>query len=172
MGMVDFLAAALSESIIEDAQLQRIYGDLPRNALVVLEMELLLFAFSDDQQQDRNNAAILKGHCELGLMMHPSFFDNLLVVHLKVMYECIVDEGLLLRCANQFAELRPLLQGVHIQMRLSAIKKKSFAATLTAIIEEETDSESSATFQPRKQGKPSIRRSLRLAFLRRPKSLQ
>jgi hypothetical protein len=147
MAMLNFLAITLSERIAEERELEPVYGGLNRNALVGLQKELLLFAFSDDQdaflleddgvRRTSSTSNILHRHCELGLMTDPSYFESLLGEHLQVLYDCIGEERVLLECANLVAELRPFLETTHTtQMQKRKEKPNSFSTTLTAISEE------------------------------------
>jgi hypothetical protein len=146
----------LSEGIAEERELEPVYGGLNRNALVELQKELLLFAFSDDQDAflleddgTTSTSTILYRHCELGLMTDPSYFESLLGEHLQVLYDCIDEESVLLECANLVAELRPSLEATHT----TRMQKRS-EATDTEMMED----------QKKKQEKNP---SKRLSFFRR-----
>jgi hypothetical protein len=135
--MLNFLAITLSERIAEERDLELIYGGLNYNALFELQKELLLFAFSDDQdaflwENDGRASTILYRHCELGLMTDPSYFESLLGEHLQVLYDCMDEERVMLECANLVAELRPFLEATHTAQML----QNSFNTTLTFMSEE------------------------------------
>jgi hypothetical protein len=169
MAMLNFLAITLSEGIAEERELEPVYGGLNRNALVELQKELLLFAFSDDQdafllEDDgttrSNTSTILYRHCELGLMMDPSYFESLLGEHLQVLYDCIDEERVMLECANLVAELRPFLEATHTtQMQKRKQKQNSFNSTLTSI-SEDTDAEMMEDQKKKQEKNPSKRLSL------------
>jgi hypothetical protein len=171
MAMLNFLAITLSERIAEERELEPVYGGLNRNALVELQKELLLFAFSDDQdafllEDDGTTSTptnILYRHCELGLMTDPSYFETLLGEHLQVLYDCIDEERVLLECANLVAELRPSLEATHTTpMQKRKQKQNSFNSTLTSI-SEETDTEMMEAQKKKQEKNPSKR----LSFFRR-----
>jgi hypothetical protein len=151
IAMLNFLAITLSEGITKERALEPVYGGLNRNDLVELQKELLLFAFSDDQEDaflleddGTTTNTILQRHCELGLMTDPSYFEFLLVEHLQVLYDCIDEERVMLECANLVAELRPFLEATHttqMQNRKQEQKQSSFNASFTSLtsISENTD---------------------------------
>jgi hypothetical protein len=125
MSMFDFLVITLSARIAEDPTLQPVYGDLNLKALIQLQKELLLFAFSDDQDAflldndatRRTPTNILYRHCELGLMEDPSHFDSLLQTHLLQALRAVGQEQqIVLKSGSRFAKLRPLLEETHSQM--------------------------------------------------------
>jgi hypothetical protein len=125
MSMFDFLVITLSERIAEDPTLEPVYGDLNLKALIQLQKELLLFAFSDDQDAflSDNDATrstttnILYRHCELGLMEDPSHFDSLLQTHLLQALRAVGQEQrIVLKSGSRFAKLHPLLEEIHARM--------------------------------------------------------
>jgi hypothetical protein len=169
MAMLHFLAITLSERIAEERELEPVYGGLNRNALVELQKELLLFAFSDDQDAflleddgTTSTSTILYRHCELGLMTDPSYFESLLGEHLQVLYDCIHEEHVLLECANLVAELRPSLEATHTTRMQKRKKQNSFNSTLTSI-SEATDTEMMEDQKKKQEKNPSKR----LSFFRR-----
>jgi hypothetical protein len=168
MAMLNFLAITLSERIAGERELDPIYGGLNRNALVELQKELLLFAFSDDQDallleddgtSSTSTSTILHRHCELGLMTDPSYFESLLGEHLQVLYDCIHEEHVLLECANLVAELRPFLEATHTTHIMQRRKQNSFITTLTSI-SEELDTEMMEDQKKKPSKRPSFFRRL------------
>jgi hypothetical protein len=164
MAMLNFLAITLSERIAEERELEPIYGGLNRNALVELQKELLLFAFSDDRDAflleddgttSTSTSTILYRHCELGLMTDPSYFVSLLGEHLQVLYDCIDEERVLLECATLVAELRPCLQATHTR-HMQKRKQNRFNTTLKSI-SEDTDTEVVEDQMEKEEKNPSKR---------------
>jgi hypothetical protein len=125
MSMFDFLVITLSERIAEDPTLKPVYGDLNLKALIQLQKELLLFAFSDDQDaflldNDATRSTttnILYRHCELGLMEVPSHFHSLWQTHLLQALRAVGQEQrIVLKSGSRFAKLHPLLEETQAQM--------------------------------------------------------
>jgi truncated hemoglobin YjbI len=123
MSMFDFLVITLSERIAEDPTLEPVYGDLNLKALIQLQKELLLFAFSDDQDAflfkndgTRSTTNILYRHCELGLMEDPSHFDSLLTHLLQALRAVSQEKQIVLKSGSRFAKSYLLLEETHAQM--------------------------------------------------------
>eukprot|EP00980_Cylindrotheca_fusiformis_P019029 scaffold6397_cov103-Cylindrotheca_fusiformis.AAC.3 len=141
MAMLDFLAAASSDRLAKDPNLQSVYGELRRRKLVALEKKLLLFAFADEddeEQEDDGNRdpAVLVRQCELGLMFRRNLFKSFFLAHLEVFYRHVKDETIMLQCAKRLAALRPLLDVTWLEMRLSFEKQNNqFNPTLCSIPE-------------------------------------
>lgn len=122
MAIFDFLVITLSERISEEHPvLAAVYGRTNLKKLIQLQKELLLFAFSDNQDafllDGRCKTTIFRRHCELGLMNDPIFFDGLMKELLRSLR--IVgtsDERIILDCASRFANMRSILQDTHEQM--------------------------------------------------------
>jgi hypothetical protein len=169
MAMLNFLAITLSEGIAKERDLEPVYGDLNRDDLVELQKELLLFAFADDQENaflleddGTTTNSILYRHCELGLMTDPSYFVSLLLEQLQVLYDYIVEERVMMECANLVAELRALLEATHakqMQKRKQKQKQSSFNTILTSI-SEHTDTEMMEDQKKKQEKHPFKRLSL------------
>jgi hypothetical protein len=135
MAMFDFVFITLSERIEKDPAFEPVYGNLTLKALIQLQKELLLFAFSDAQDafslhdDASHNNNILYRHCELGLMTDPSYFHIFLLEHLRALDDCMIEqegkkkEGVLLKCGSCIAKLRPLLEETHKQTMTMTMTK-------------------------------------------------
>lgn len=111
VSLFEFLVITLSERIVKS--LNYVYGHLNLKALIQLQKELLLFAFTDNPE----NEIIFHRHCELGLMTDPSFFDSLLTELISSLHLIGVhDDNVVLECASRFENMRPLLQHTNALM--------------------------------------------------------
>lgn len=134
MAVFDLVVITLCERIAEDPVLDPIYGDFSLKTLIQLQKELLLFAFSEDDDASSSKTAILFRHCELGLMISPSFFEILLLEYVRAIDNCTgdnVDEGVLLECGSRIAKLRPILQETHRQMILQNREREAGSSSAT-----------------------------------------
>jgi hypothetical protein len=170
--VLDFLAIAFSERIAEDPTLQSIYGELTLKALIQLQKELLLFAFSDDQDafllnDDASNNNILYRHCELGLMVDPVYFESLFQEYLEAICDCIQVEETMVECGSRFSQLHPLLmEETHRQITTMEAEKmqQEHAAQSSPILEERRPTDvmqSKKKKQENRFRRPSFLRGLR-----------
>jgi hypothetical protein len=168
--VLDFLAIAFSERIAEDHTLQSIYGKLTLKALIQLQKELLLFAFSDDQDaflldDDASNNNILYRHCKLGLMVDPVYFESLFQEYLEAICDCTQVEETMVECGSRFSQLHPLLmKETHRQIKTMQAEKKQQekAAQSSPILEETRPTDGMQSKKKKEEKNPSKR----LSFLR------
>jgi hypothetical protein len=129
--VLDLVVIAFSERIFNDPTLQSIYGHLTLKALIQLQKELLLFAFSDDQDafllgDDASNNNALYRHCELGLMVDPVYFESLFQKYLEAICDCIQVGETTVECSSRFSQLHPLLmEETYRQITAIQANKKS-----------------------------------------------
>jgi hypothetical protein len=165
--VLDFLAIVFSERIAQDPTLQSIYRKFTLKALIQLQKELLLFAFSDDQDaflldDDASNNNILYCHCKLGLMVDPVYFQLLFHEYVEAICDCIKVKETRVECGWRFSQLHSLLmEETHRQLTtMQAEKKQQEDVAQSSPILEETRTADAMQSKKKKQEKQFRRLSL------------